>query len=93
MGAIRKQDPVDIGFMLMMKYRSPIVQLSDILQDYMPHLTLAQANKRASQCRLPFPAFKIDGVKSPYFVHLTDLEAWLNRAAKQSKNDWVQMHN
>ena len=93
MTVTKKQDPVDIGFMLMMKYRSPIIQLSDILKDYMPHLTITQANKRASQCKLPFPAFKTDGAKSPYFVHLTDLEAWLNRVSKESKNDWAQMHN
>ena len=46
MGAAMKiDDPVDISFMLLMKYRKPVIKLEELLPDYLPHLTIEQANK------------------------------------------------
>ena len=86
------QDPVDISFMLLLKYRKPVIKLEEILPDFLPHLTLEQANKRANKCSLPFPAFKSDGRNSPFYVHLSDVVSWLNNIQNKSKKDWEAMH-
>jgi len=79
---------IDIGLMLAMQYKRAIVPLALILEDYMPHLSLKTANQRASKCDLPFPCFKIDGERSEYFVHLTEIATWLESLQKTSKQNW-----
>ena len=94
MGAVKKiEEPIDISFMLLMKYRKPVISLSELLPDYLPHLTLEQANKRANKCTLPFPAFKSDGRNSPFYVHLDDVVSWLNSIQRESKKDWQAMND
>ena len=94
MGAVKKiEEPIDISFMLLMKYRKPVISLSELLPDYLPHLTLEQANKRANKCTLPFPAFKSDGRNSPFYVHLGDVAFWLDSIQKESRKDWQAMHD
>lgn len=88
----KKYDPFDTGFMLLVKYRRPVVTLEEILHDYLPHLSIEAANKRAAKCDLPFTAFKPDGNKSPYLVRLLDLASWLDRAQEQASKDWEAMH-
>lgn len=83
---------IDIGLMLTMQYKRPIVPLALIIEDYMSHLTLKTANQRASKCELPFPCFKIDGERSEYFVHVTEIALWLESLQKLSKQDWENMH-
>lgn len=83
----------DISFLLMMRYRSPIVTLEEILKDYFPHLTLASANKRAAKQAFPFPVFKAESSnKAPYLVNLTDFAYYLNEESQKSKVDWNNMH-
>lgn len=89
----KSPEPFDTGLMLMMKYRRPTVSLEDILPDYLPHLSLEVANKRAAKCDLPFPVFKPDGNKSPYYVHLTALAIWLDSLQEDSQKDWHAMNN
>lgn len=94
MGAVKKiEEPIDISFLLLMKYRKPVISLSELLPDYLPHLTIEQANKRANKCTLPFPAFKSDGRNSPFYVHLADVAFWLNSIQKESRKDWQAMHD
>ncbi|MCO8073032.1 pyocin activator PrtN family protein [Acinetobacter lwoffii] len=83
---------IDIGLMLAMQYKRAIIPLALILEDYMPHLSIKTANQRASKCDLPFPCFKIDGERSEYFVHLTEIATWLESLQKSSKKDWENMH-
>lgn len=94
MGAAKKiEEPVDISFLLMLKYKKPVVSLEELLPDYLPHLTLDQAYKRANKCSLPFPAFKSDGAKSPFYVNLSDVVLWLQSEQEKAKKDWVAMHS
>ncbi|MHA3064056.1 pyocin activator PrtN family protein [Acinetobacter sp. ANC 4641] len=58
----------------------------------MPHLDIAVAKQRAAKCRLPFPAFKVDGNKSEYFVNLSDIALWLDSLQKESRKDWEAMN-
>lgn len=55
------EDPFDTLLLLQMKYRKPVVAIEELLPDYLPHLSLVQANKRANKWDLPFPVFKPDG--------------------------------
>ena len=86
------EEPVDISFLLMLKFKKPVVKLEELLPEYLPHLTLEQANKRANKCNLPFPAFKSDGVKSPFYVNLSDVVMWLQSEREKAKKDWSAMH-
>ena len=93
MGTAQKiEEPVDISFLLMLKFKRPVVKLEELLPEYLPHLTLEQANKRANKCNLPFLAFKSDGVKSPFYVNLSDVVLWLQSEREKAKKDWSAMH-
>lgn len=89
----KQAEPLDTAMMLMLKFRRPMIPLEDILPEYLPHLTIEVANKRAAKCDLPFPVFKPDGNKSPYYVHLTALALWLDSCQEDAKKDWEAMNN
>ncbi|MDO0888434.1 pyocin activator PrtN family protein [Acinetobacter pittii] len=70
-----------------------MVTLEEILPDYLPHLSIVQANKRANKCDLPFPVFKPDGKYSPWSAHLSDVALWLKSKQEEAKADWRAMHS
>lgn len=92
MGAVKNTGSIDTGLMLILRYKRPVVALKDIVKDYMPHLDMAAAKQRAAKCKLPFPAFKVDGNKSEYFVNLIDVAVWLDSLQQESKQDWQAMN-
>lgn len=81
-------EPIDTGFMLAMRYRTPYISLERVIADYMPHITISVAKKRASSGTLPFPAFKPDGAKSHYLVSVADLAAYLDAQRTAALKDW-----
>ena len=87
------EDPFDTLLLLQMKYRKPVVAIEELLPDYLPHLSLVQANKRANKCDLPFPVFKPDGKYSPWCAHLSDVALWLTSIQQEGKKDWTAMHS
>ena len=93
MGSIaNKSDHIDTSLMLVLRYKRPVVALKDIVADYMPHLDIAAAKQRAAKCKLPFPAFKVDGNKSEYFVNLADVAVWLDLLQKESQRNWSEVN-
>lgn len=82
-------EPIDTGFMLAMRYRTPYITLEQVLHDFMPHLTLSVATKRANAGTLPFPAFKPDGAKSQFLVSVADLAAYLDAQRAAAMKDWA----
>lgn len=93
MGAAQKiDDRSDTSMMLVLRYKRPVVALKDIVSDYMSHIDMAQAKQRAAKCKLPFPAFKIDGNKSEYFVNLCDVAVWLDSLHEESKRNWKELN-
>lgn len=82
---------IDINTMLFLRYKLPIVSLEIIVADYLPHMNINTANKKAARCNLPFPAFKIDGGKGKYFVNISDVAKWLDKLQKEAKSDWQNM--
>ncbi|WP_314338383.1 pyocin activator PrtN family protein [Acinetobacter guillouiae] len=86
-------DQFDASFLLAMKYKSPVVTLDTVIADFMPHLKIETAKKRASKQDLPFPAFKAEeSVKSQWLVNITDVAMWLNKQRENSAKDWKNMH-
>ena len=91
--ALKKNDNnIDTSMMLILRYKSPVVALKDIVEDYMPHISLEVAKQRAARCKLPFPAFKIDGNKSEYFVYLANIAVWLDTLQKESQRNWIEVN-
>lgn len=84
--------PIDTLTMLMLRYRAPVVLLETVVNDYLPHLTLQVAVKRAANCELPFPAFKPDGNKSAYLVNVAHVALWLDTTAQECQKDWEAMN-
>lgn len=93
MGAlINNKDQIDTSMMLILRYKRPVVTLKDVVEDYMPHLDMAAAKQRAAKCKLPFPAFKVDGNKSEYFVNVSDIAVWLDSLQSESKRNWSEVN-
>lgn len=88
----KNRDMMDTSMMLILRYKSPVVALKDIVEDYMSHIDMASAKQRAAKCQLPFPAFKIDGNKSEYFVNLSDVAMWLDSLQKESQLNWSEVN-
>lgn len=79
---------ISTAFMLGLRYQSPYIPLATVINDFMPHLDLSMANRRANAKTLPFPAFKIDGAKSPFMVSVADLAAYLDAQRTANLPDW-----
>ena len=88
----KNDDQLDTSMMLILRYKRPVVALKDIVEDYMPHISLEVAKQRASKCKLPFPAFKIDGNKSEYFVNIANVAVWLDSLQKESQRNWSEVN-
>jgi hypothetical protein len=87
-----QNEKLDTSMMLILRYKRPVVALKNIVEDYMPHLDMGAAKQRAAKCKLPFPAFKVDGNKSEYFVNLSDIAMWLDSLQKESQKNWSEVN-
>lgn len=84
---------IDVATMLFLRYKKPIVALNEIIADYLPHLNADTARKKANAQRLPFPTFQTDkSSQAEYFVNLSDLAVWLEKAREQARQDWQAMN-
>ncbi|MGR2923031.1 pyocin activator PrtN family protein [Acinetobacter sp. 1125_18A] len=78
---------------LFMKYRSMTVDLMTIVNDYYPHLSKAEALRKANNCEFPFSVFKIDKSKrAPFLVHLNDFADVLDKQYLQASKDFATFH-
>lgn len=78
---------------LFMKYRSMTIELMRIVQDYYPHLSKAEALRKANNQDFPFSVFKIDSSKrAPFLVHIKDLADILDKKYSEAANDFATFH-
>lgn len=78
---------------LFMKYRSMTIDLMTIVEDYYPHLSKAEALRKANNCEFPFSVFKIDKSKrAPFLVHLNDFADVLDKQYSQASKDFATFH-
>jgi len=79
---------------LFLKYRSVVVKLVDIADDYYPALKKTTLNKMATENDFPFPVFKMDQKSrtAPYFVNIKDLAEVLDRQYQEASKDYATFH-
>ncbi|MCH7309321.1 pyocin activator PrtN family protein [Acinetobacter sp. NIPH 1852] len=71
----------------------PSLTLLTSVNDYYPHLSNAEALKKANNCEFPFSVFKIDKSKrAPFLVYLNDFADVLNKQYSQASKDFVTFH-
>jgi len=78
---------------LFIKYRSMTVELMIIVTDYYPHLSKAEALRKANNQEFPFSVFKIDQSKrAPFLVHVKDLADILDKQYSEASKDFATFH-
>lgn len=78
---------------LFIKYRSMTVELMTIVTDYYPHLSKAEALRKANNQEFPFSVFKIDQSKrAPFLVHVKDLADILDKQYSEASKDFATFH-
>ena len=78
---------------LFMRYRSMTVDLLLIVSDYYPHLSKAEALRKANNQDYPFSVFKIDQSKRAHFlVHVKDLADVLDKKYSEASKDYATFH-
>ena len=78
---------------LFMKYRSMAVDLMTIVKDYYPHLSKAEALRKANNQEFPFSVFKIDKSKrAPFLVHLNDFANVLDKHYLEASKDFATFY-
>ena len=58
-----------------MKYRTMTVELMTVVQEYYPHLSKAEALRKANNQEFPFSVFKIDQANVHHFWYT--FKTWL----------------
>ncbi|WP_267531129.1 pyocin activator PrtN family protein [Acinetobacter oleivorans] len=78
---------------LFMKYRTMTVELMEVVQEYYPHLSKAEALRKANNQEFPFSVFKIDPSKrAPFLVHVQDLANILDKRYSEAAKDFATFH-
>jgi len=78
---------------LFIKYRSMTVELMAVVADYYPHLSKAEALRKANNQEFPFSVFKIDQSKrAPFLVHVKDLADVLDKKYSEASKDFATFH-
>ena len=78
---------------LYMQYWSMTVDLLLIVSDYYPHLSKAEALRKANNQDYPFSVFKIDQSKrAPFLVHVKDLADVLDKKYSEASKDYATFH-
>ncbi len=84
--------PLNTATLLALQYQSPVVKLEDLIDDYLPHLSLPVAKKMAREQKLPFPVFKSgESNKAPWMVSIFDLAAYIDRQRSIASHDHTAM--
>lgn len=67
--------------------------LMDVVKDYFPHLSKAEALRKAGDQAFPFSVFKLDKSKrAPYLVHINELAKVLEEEYEKASNDYTKLH-
>ena len=90
MGTVLEIKTIDYLFI---KYRSMTVEFLTIIADYYPHLSKAEALRKANNQEFPFSVFKIDQSKrAPFLVHVKDLADILDKQYSKASKDFATFH-
>lgn len=79
--------------LLFFKYRSITPTLMEVVNDYFPHLSKAEALRKAGDQAFPFSVFKLDKSKrAPYLVNINDLAKVLDEEYEKAISDHTKLH-
>lgn len=79
--------------MLVLRYMSPIVPLENVVEDYLNHMSLEHAKRKAVKQELPFPVVRIgDNQKASWMVNLADLAVYIDQQTRMAQQDHKAMH-
>lgn len=75
-------------FLLLAEFEAADIPLAKVAAKYL-NLGEVEAKKRAARNSLPFPAFRIGGQKSGWFVSIKDLSEYLNKEREAARREWL----
>ncbi|WP_151742795.1 MULTISPECIES: pyocin activator PrtN family protein [unclassified Acinetobacter] len=89
MGAIQ----INTAELLYFKFKSLTPNLMDVVKEYYPHLSKAEALRKAGDQAFPFSVFKLDKSKrAPYLVHINELAKILEEEYDKATSDHTKLH-
>ncbi len=69
------------------------IELMTVIADYYPHLSKAEALRKANNQEFPFSVFKIDQSKrAPFLVRVEDLANLLDTEYSKASKDFATFH-
>ena len=82
-GSIKGCSVMNTEFLLWAQYESAVLRLADVAQDFLG-MSPAKASRLAGSRELPVPAFRLGSQKSPWFIHVVDLAAHIDRQREEA---------
>lgn len=78
---------------LMMRYMSPVVPLENVVEDYLSHMSIEIAKRKAVKQELPFPVARLgEKKKASWMVNLADLAMYIDKQTALAKQDHKAMN-
>nr|WP_180110548.1 pyocin activator PrtN family protein [Acinetobacter sp. YH12098] len=79
--------------MLFARYLSPVVPLENVIEDYLSHMSLEIAKRKAVKQELPFPVIRLgEKQKASWMVNLADLAAYIDHRTAVAQHDHKAMN-
>lgn len=79
---------------LLLVYGNTHIPLEKAVEDWLPHISLAVAKRRAKTQTLPWPAINSDNSqKGTLFVSINAIAEWLDKQEAEAQSEWQKMHN
>ena len=79
--------------MLVLRYMSPVVPLENVVEDYLSHMSLEIAKRKAVKQELPFPVIRLgEKQKASWMVNLHDLAVYIDQQTALAQNDHKAMN-
>ena len=74
--------------MLVLRYMSQVVPLENVVEDYLSHMSLEIAKRKAVKQELPFPVIRLgEKQKASWMVNLADLAVYIDQQTALAQHD------
>ena len=79
--------------MLVLRYMSPVVPLENVVEDYLGHMSVEHAKRKAIKQELPFPVVRMgERQKASWMVNLVDLAVYIDQQTQLAQHDHKAMN-
>lgn len=87
------QPKINTFTMLVMRYMSPVVPLENVVADYLSHMSLEIAKRKAVKQELPFPVIRMgEKQKASWMVNVSDLAVYIDQQTSLAQHDYKAMN-